>query len=504
VELLGFSVRGTVGPGVSMRDQYRVECGGAVLEGARRLMKGKGSGGGVGWKLVEGCWVSRRLGYLRKQLFVSGGAGGSGNASSATYSKADTLVRSILAQTKWKEAVEQNFGGGRGGAILFDGLWFFDVPSELGRREIAGFLNALIGGRQLHNSFDFLNAPDFPRDIAADWKYRSKVFSGTSSSPTFRDHVVRLNISSLGLDAAWFEKVFKGTALGRECFVVPVVTSLSEGRDGMDMKELNEALEDGKYSNDVVVEDLDAVEENVLPAPPANVFELLNPGAVPGALSVEAGSVTPVQEEEDAEEEELDVSELADSANPAAAETMAAEAAKKKKKKKKPKSKAEEELEKKEVKIIEKIEEYVQGCCCYRSVSIMLKTCYFFTIRTNSPTKKAAPTNQCAHQGCKEKLNSLSMLCKFCNRKFCLTHRLPEVHSPQCAAAMKQTSQKSYKEDSKLQIGISKKDGKAGGVASLAKEREDAKKRLKEKMEQAARVKTGGGGTSSSSVKKKK
>ena len=41
----------------------------------------------------------------------------------------------------------------------------------------------------------------------------------------------------------------------------------------------------------------------------------------------------------------------------------------------------------------------------------------------------------CSNPKCKKPVNLLGMRCKFCNRKFCMTHSIPEIHG--CAEAAK-------------------------------------------------------------------
>ncbi|KAJ3417177.1 hypothetical protein HDV05_006383 [Chytridiales sp. JEL 0842] len=436
VESLGFVVKGNLGPGVSMRDQYKVDCESAVCEALQTALKGSLQSS-TWWKLLSGCWTFRRLVVVRKLL--SGG--------SVTLGKLESMHRSTLVSRQLLQARTSNFEG-------FDSFWFWDIPAELGRREIASFLNTHLSkmGYKIQNAFEFVGVVDFPREVSQDWKTRGRVFGSVVSST--KDHVVKL-ASPLAFNAAFLENVVRA---GMGCVVVPVLVS-KHGVGQMDMGGLREALEG---EGDLVVENAEDVEVEV--QAPLNVFEVLDERG-PSTGTAAGG----VEEEEEEDDEEIDSSILtANAESSAAAAAVAAE--KKKKKKKKKKTKADEELEMKVEKDIQRIED---------------------------PLKKPAPTNQCAHTGCKEKLNSLSVLCKFCNRKFCMTHRLPEVHSPStCGVAMKQSAQKTYQQDAKLAIGLAKKEGMSGGVPSLAKEREDAKRRLKEKIEKAARGSSGGGASS--------
>ncbi|KAJ3265762.1 hypothetical protein HDU77_004030 [Chytriomyces hyalinus] len=79
----------------------------------------------------------------------------------------------------------------------------------------------------------------------------------------------------------------------------------------------------------------------------------------------------------------------------------------------------------------------------------------------------------------------MGQYCQFCDRKYCLAHRFPEVHSEICGTKKKNLSQTSFKNDARLGIAIGKKETQGGKSGSLAKEREDAKKRLAERIKNA-------------------
>ncbi|KAJ3274898.1 hypothetical protein HDV01_001762 [Terramyces sp. JEL0728] len=66
--------------------------------------------------------------------------------------------------------------------------------------------------------------------------------------------------------------------------------------------------------------------------------------------------------------------------------------------------------------------------------------------------------------------------------------KLPEIHSSKCAAAVKKKAQTSAKNDAKLLTLLIEKDAKNGFgnvKGNLEKERQDAKKRLREKIKAA-------------------
>ncbi|KAJ3071389.1 hypothetical protein HDU98_005419 [Podochytrium sp. JEL0797] len=95
------------------------------------------------------------------------------------------------------------------------------------------------------------------------------------------------------------------------------------------------------------------------------------------------------------------------------------------------------------------------------------------------------PVNLCAFDKCKEKMGVMAQYCMYCDRKYCMTHRYPEIHSAKCAADIKKMSQNTFKNDALLGIAIGRKETQGGKSGSLAKEREDAKKRLAEKIKKA-------------------
>ncbi|KAJ3243266.1 hypothetical protein HDU78_000654 [Chytriomyces hyalinus] len=105
--------------------------------------------------------------------------------------------------------------------------------------------------------------------------------------------------------------------------------------------------------------------------------------------------------------------------------------------------------------------------------------------KIENPQVQVKAANLCAHSGCKEKLGVMGQYCQFCDRKYCLAHRFPEVHSEICGTKKKNLSQTSFKNDARLGIAIGKKETQGGKSGSLAKEREDAKKRLAERIKNA-------------------
>jgi hypothetical protein len=68
-----------------------------------------------------------------------------------------------------------------------------------------------------------------------------------------------------------------------------------------------------------------------------------------------------------------------------------------------------------------------------------------------------------------------------------MSHRLPEVHSTKCADQKKSSSQSSFKVDAGLAQSLYNREG--GSKKTLAKEKADAKERLKKKIETARKKK---------------
>ncbi|TPX66254.1 hypothetical protein SpCBS45565_g04582 [Spizellomyces sp. 'palustris'] len=98
----------------------------------------------------------------------------------------------------------------------------------------------------------------------------------------------------------------------------------------------------------------------------------------------------------------------------------------------------------------------------------------------------AAPTNQCALPKCQVKTGVLGVVCEFCKRKFCMAHRHPESHSSRCAELKQSAERVTHRRDASLIIEANKRDpGVANRVGGIQKERQDAKRRLQERIERA-------------------
>ncbi|KAJ3026447.1 UNVERIFIED_CONTAM: hypothetical protein HDU68_005653 [Siphonaria sp. JEL0065] len=354
------------------------------------------------------------------------------------------VSKSVFAGRLGTEAVA-------GGSGPFNALWFVGIPHgpDLGRREISGFVRS-----KTQSSFEFLNmgggssgsskssapiaVPEFPKQILNDMKSRNKqtvslsipgvkAIPNAAESP--RDHVVWF-IGGRTLSGA----EVKALCGGREGWVVPMF--LGDATETENVKQNQQH----QLEQSLVDEEPDT-ESAVIPQPPVNLFKVLDDTPAP----------TPEVAEEEEEDVALDESLVLEAQQLAAAK-------KAKKKKKKSKAAEVEEL------IVEKaVEKIVDPTVAPKALS-----------------------NVCPFAGCKEKLGVMAQYCMYCDRKYCMTHRFPEVHLPdRCGIDKKKASQNSFKNDAKLGIAIGKKETQGGKSGSLAKEREDAKKRLAEKIKNA-------------------
>ncbi|KAJ3140742.1 hypothetical protein HDU90_008046 [Geranomyces variabilis] len=119
--------------------------------------------------------------------------------------------------------------------------------------------------------------------------------------------------------------------------------------------------------------------------------------------------------------------------------------------------------------------------------------------KIESPITPAAPANQCAAPRCVAKTGILGVVCAFCNRRFCMAHRHPESHSERCGEQQRTASRTAGKRDATLIIEAVKRDPTVGkSLNGAAKEREDARRRLKERIESAS------GNKAKATAKKKK
>ncbi|KAJ3190134.1 hypothetical protein HDU85_000425 [Gaertneriomyces sp. JEL0708] len=100
----------------------------------------------------------------------------------------------------------------------------------------------------------------------------------------------------------------------------------------------------------------------------------------------------------------------------------------------------------------------------------------------------------CAFSGCKTPTSILSVTCTSCNKAFCMVHRLPESHSSVCADHGRSAAHKAHKRDAALIKALADQGGaraaKVNRVGGVEKEREDAKRRLKEKLTAAKQTRT--------------
>ncbi|KAJ3403551.1 hypothetical protein HDU80_004034 [Chytriomyces hyalinus] len=310
----------------------------------------------------------------------------------------------------------------------WDAVWFVNMPNapDFGRREIAGFIKSRV-----------LQKVDFLNHASTGGGSGSTPASG-SSLPEFPQIVATdlrarrakqtKNSSNNRDHVAYFMGRYLTVAealslvTGREGWVVPLTIKVRQAASGSNLDV--EQLSSALPS--VTIEE----QGPVVPQPPLNAFEMLENSE---PVIVER----PFDPSDEPSSEDVGTS-------------------KKSKKKKKPK--AEDAVAAVVEKTVEKIE---------------------------NPQVQVKAANLCAHSGCKEKLGVMGQYCQFCDRKYCLAHRFPEVHSEICGTKKKNLSQTSFKNDARLGIAIGKKETQGGKSGSLAKEREDAKKRLAERIKNA-------------------
>ncbi|KAK9709418.1 hypothetical protein K7432_009064 [Basidiobolus ranarum] len=100
-------------------------------------------------------------------------------------------------------------------------------------------------------------------------------------------------------------------------------------------------------------------------------------------------------------------------------------------------------------------------------------------------SEPAKPNNECGEKKCHQKTSLMGFSCAYCQRKFCMKHRLPETHSTACEEKAKSASRASYKQDSmRIITEEKKKPGStyAPGGSSESKSRKNLEQRLKSKL----------------------
>ncbi|KAJ8331644.1 hypothetical protein QVD99_001905 [Batrachochytrium dendrobatidis] len=124
--------------------------------------------------------------------------------------------------------------------------------------------------------------------------------------------------------------------------------------------------------------------------------------------------------------------------------------------------------------------------------------------------KPKGPATICGMRGCKEKLNMLSVTCDLCSIRFCMAHRLPEVHSTTCSEQKKQQTHKTTKQDASLLMELNKRGARTLGKSSGAnlsvaaeKERANARAALHKKIDAASKSRTKSSIATSSNTSRK-
>ncbi|TPX37579.1 hypothetical protein SmJEL517_g00478 [Synchytrium microbalum] len=221
-----------------------------------------------------------------------------------------------------------------------------------------------------------------------------------------------------------------------------IVDAIVQGREDIVFSTELERIEQPVSIRKAEVE-TDTVEPVQAPLPPANVYEVLD--------VLEDTVLLDGIEDDPVEDVETSVSTLTDPS-----EVLK----KKNKKKKKKKDGADQDDEEAQVeKQVEKIE---------------------------SPAVAPAPSNQCSMANCREKVSIVFPACEFCTRKYCAAHRMPESHSPKCAEHKREKEKTSYRAETNRMINMAKRpDATIGSTskAAVAKDRDDAAKRLREKIQ---------------------
>ncbi|RUS12489.1 hypothetical protein BC937DRAFT_87755 [Endogone sp. FLAS-F59071] len=102
----------------------------------------------------------------------------------------------------------------------------------------------------------------------------------------------------------------------------------------------------------------------------------------------------------------------------------------------------------------------------------------------------------CPVPGCKEKIGIMSILCEWCNTKYCMAHRLPESHSPKCTDRARAQTAASFRQESMHFITQQQRDPVATNARtfSVEKSKEELRHRLREKIKDARGGQTQRGG----------
>ncbi|TPX58369.1 hypothetical protein PhCBS80983_g03195 [Powellomyces hirtus] len=319
-----------------------------------------------------------------------------------------------------------------------DALWFHSCPNNLGKRDITSFIGHFI---PRSNELQFVQPG---RAVRASLP----AHIGTSF-PGAREYFVRFRSE---VDS----KVLQALLRGREEFVSALRSTDLLGPEDVIMPTI--AIEARPTRTMPVPVEVPPEQPNPVPT---NAYELLpaiedeTPSTIPGDVEKKEPGTTEPSEEPSLQNNED---------NPPPSSDAVPSTKKKKKKKSGTGAKQEAEVEV----VVEKIENI---------------------------TIAPAPSNQCAAPRCTAKCGIMGVVCEFCNRKFCLAHRHPESHSLRCAEQKRDASRAAQKRDATLIIEAGKRDPTIGNrINGAAKEREDAKRRLKERIEGASRASSAAAG----------
>lgn len=107
-----------------------------------------------------------------------------------------------------------------------------------------------------------------------------------------------------------------------------------------------------------------------------------------------------------------------------------------------------------------------------------------------------ATAEKCAFKGCKTALGVHRFPCKECSSSYCTTHRSPEAHGfDSCAVRIAEAARRKNRADGDVAAALRAKGqgSKLNKAGAVDKEREDARKRLREKIANARKPAKEGG-----------
>ncbi|CAG8472751.1 1667_t:CDS:2 [Paraglomus occultum] len=112
----------------------------------------------------------------------------------------------------------------------------------------------------------------------------------------------------------------------------------------------------------------------------------------------------------------------------------------------------------------------------------------------NDYNAASSGSSKCPVPSCKQRLTATSFKCQHCNMDYCIKHRLPESHSPKCVDKAKRAAHSAFQGESSILFTAERQNrGVTNSTKfSIAKTKEDIKKRYKEKLEQTKQERVAG------------